>query len=456
MTDEIVGKGNGIDRECIAELLNRRGKDILAGIDDGSFGFTGLPFQKPPLLKRIEKIEKRVSGDFLDFVTLGIGGSGLGNILLYRSLNHCYYNHLSRARRGFRPRIFILDNIDPDHIESLRDVLDPERTFFNVITKSGNTAETLGNFTFFLEKLKRDCGDDWRDHLIFTTDPSRGILREMADREGIETLEVPSDVGGRFSVLSPVGLLSAAVGGIDIGELLAGARDMYGRIRTLPPTSNPAAMMAAVNFLAYRECEKPILVLLPYSQSLKELADWFSQLWAESLGKRVDLEGNEVFTGQTPVKALGVTDQHSQIQLYIEGPRDKVILFFKVGRFGREGKLAPDIASEIGIPLIGRWSLQDLLHFEERATEFALASSGVMTQSILVPEINPYTMGQLIFLLEAVTAISGTLLNINAFDQPGVEKGKKATFALLGDRKFGEVKKQIEAFLEKKRKGWLL
>jgi glucose-6-phosphate isomerase len=451
MMASLTGEGAGISETMLEKTLSRVDPALLERFADGSYGFAALPHQKTSLLKTIETQSDSICARYLDFIVLGIGGSALGSILLQRSLNHPFYNHLTRVERGFRPRIFIPDNIDPDRLESLLDIITPERTFLNVITKSGNTAETLANFSFLLEVVKKNCGEGWRDNLLFTTGGSSGTLRKMADKEGIASFEIPEEVGGRFSVLSPVGLLSAAVGGIDIHELLAGARDMKEKICSCTPARNPAVMMAIANYIAFTELGKPILVVLPYSQALKELSDWFSQLWAESLGKKNTRDGSEVYAGQTPVKALGATDQHSQLQLYMEGPRDKTILFIKVERFHHTAGLSPRITDDIGIPLLGGRSLRDLIRIEQEATEFSLASNGVMNQSIHLPEINPYTMGQLIFLLESATALCGELLNINAFDQPGVEQGKRVTYALLGDERYTEEKRTAEAFRRKKK-----
>jgi len=250
-------------------------------------------------------------------------------------------------------------------------------------------------------------------------------------------------VGGRFSVLSPVGLLSAATAGIKIEQLLEGARQMDA-ICSDPQRDildNPAAVFAAINFLLYRK-NKPICVMLPYSNALYGIADWFRQLWAESLGKKNNIKGEKIFVGPTPIKAVGATDQHSQIQLYIEGPFDKIIVFLSVGKFRHS---AP-------IPKVGYnhylegHSLNELIKSEEEATRMALTKENRPNITISIPEINEKNIGALLYLLELATAYAGELFEINAFDQPGVELGKQLTYGLMGRSGFEDKKKEVENF----------
>src|SRR5262245_42685465 len=269
-----------------------------------------------------------------NLLVLGIGGSALGNIALHSALTPVTYNLLPRNRRK-GPRLFVLDNVDPyfvgDVLEEIRRS-DPKfkKTVVNVISKSGETAETAAQFLVLREMLRRKLGKrGYAKHIVAITDPERGTMREICAKEGYATLPVPEGVGGRFSVLSPVGLFSAAMCNIDIDSLLDGAAAMDQRCSGSQSLQNPAALLAyLLTELAKRG--KPIHVLMPYCNALYSLADWYRQLWAESLGKQVDLQGNRVDAGPTPVKALGTTDQHSQVQLYREGPNDKVIGFLEV------------------------------------------------------------------------------------------------------------------------------
>jgi glucose-6-phosphate isomerase len=273
--------------------------------------------------------------------------------------------------------------------------------------------------------------DGLRKHIIATTDAKAGTLRKIADGEKLPTLAVPDGVGGRFSVLSAVGLLSAAVCGIDIEQLLAGAADMDKKVSDDDFYKNPAAINAAINFHFYNR-GKRLSVMMPYSYALKDLADWYRQLWAESLGKAKTIAGNDVHIGPTPIKAIGATDQHSQVQLYREGPNDKLFTFLQVENFGDALKIgqSPDNAPEL--QYLAQKDMAELLNCEKMATEYALLKDKRPCLTVIFPEISAYTVGQFIYLYEVTTSIAGALFNINAYDQPAVELGKHATFALMG------------------------
>jgi len=259
---------------------------------------------------------------------------------------------------------------------------------------------------------------------------------------------IPAGVGGRFSELTPVGLLAAAICGIDIHQLLEGALAMDQWIRDSKGViSNPAQLRATLAHLSWQK-GKNISVFMPYADGLKTMADWYAQLWAESLGKRFDRQGQVVHVGQTPVKALGVTDQHSQVQLYVEGPDDKVITFVTVEKF-KETQLIPiDLELPEDIQFLGGRTLEELLFAEQKATEYALTLAGRQHQKITLPTLDAYNVGQLLLLLEWETAYIGELLNINAFNQPGVEEGKNGTYALMGRKGYETRKHDIEEYGE--------
>jgi glucose-6-phosphate isomerase len=415
-----------------------------------------LPFYDLPYESRhvaeIKAVAAAGKGRFDSFLVLGIGGSALGNLCLHSALNHFHHNELSpKQRKGF-PRIYVPDNVDPDRMNALFDVVDLKKACVNVITKSGNTAETMAQFMVIVERLGKAVGKkNLAKHLIVTTDKEKGNLREIARELGLMTFVVPDGVGGRFSVLTPVGLLSAAFSGIDIEELLAGAAAMDKRCASPDPSKNPAMLFAALTHLARTKQGKPIHVMMPYSNRLYLLADWFRQLWAESLGKKLNRKGKAVHTGPTPVKALGATDQHSQVQLYIEGPFDKVVCFLRVEKFERDLGIPRLFKDKDGIAYLGGQSFGALLKAEQAATEVALTQAGRSNMTLKVPEVNAFTLGQLIFMLEAATAYAGELDNIDAFDQPGVEAGKIATYALMGKKGFEAKRREIEGSLGKSR-----
>ena len=378
-------------------------------------------------------------------IVLGIGGSALGNIALHAALNPHTYNFLSRDQRN-GPRLYVLDNIDPQFVGATLDLVrrdDPsfKRTVVNVISKSGETAETASQFMVLRSMLNAALGDSHREHIVAITDPRKGTMREICNAQGYATLPVPDGVGGRFSVLSPVGLFSAAMTGIDIEALLDGAAAMDERCANPALTQNPAAMLAWLLIELARR-GKTNHVLMPYCNALYSLADWFRQLWAESLGKRVDLDGNEVFAGATPIKALGATDQHSQIQLYREGPNDKVIGFVDVERFDTDVDIPSDLDVDSLSYLHGS-TLGQLLSAEKRATEFALVESQRPNFTITFPKLDAYHVGQFIQLWEIATAYAGLMLNINTYDQPAVETGKVATFGLMGRAGYDEWQQKV-------------
>jgi len=382
----------------------------------------------------VKKLVRQLKPSTENLVVLGIGGSALGNIALQAALNPVTWNLMPGKIRG-GPRIFVLDNVDPHLVgQTLEEVRrsDPKfkRTIINVVSKSGETAETAAQFIITRDLLKKALGKNYAQHIVAVTDPAKGTMRSICDAEGYATLPVPDGVGGRFSVLSPVGLFSAAMCGINIDQLLDGAAAMDARCSETNPRKNPAAIIAFLLMELARR-GKVNHVMMPYSNALYLLADWYRQLWAESLGKRHDKDGKEVFAGATPIKALGTTDQHSQVQLYREGPNDKVFCLVEVERFQRDVKIPKGLNVE-NLKYLQGSTLGELLIAEKRATEFALLESQRPNFTIRFPAISPHSVGQFIQLWEVVTAYAGLMLNIDAYDQPAVETGKVATFGLMG------------------------
>ena len=387
-------------------------------------------------LNQVQAIANECEGRFKNLIVLGIGGSALGNIAIQSALNSPTYNLLPDSNRP-GPRLFVVDNVDPSNLQAVLDCCDPKSTLFNVISKSGETAETAAQFMLIRQMLQDAVGSRWADHVVAITDPEKGTMRTICDQAGITTLPVPDGVGGRFSALSPVGLFSAAMAGIDIEALLDGARAMDERCSSQDSSKNPAAILAHILVQLGNGASgiqaKPNHVLMPYANNLKLMGDWYAQLWAESLGKRVDKEGNEVFAGYTPISALGATDQHSQIQLYREGPNDKVIGLCTVEDFGDDQSLT--IPTGMGVEAIEYLEgkrLADLLNAEKKATEYALVESKRPNYTITFPKVDAHHVGEFIALWEIATAYAGLMLNIDAYDQPAVETGKKATFGLMG------------------------
>ncbi len=379
----------------------------------------------------VKEYAAMVQDRFENILVLGIGGSALGGIAVCEALLKPYWNLLNQEQRENLPRIFFLDNIDPDQINGLLEVLDLKKTLVNVITKSGSTAETMSQFMILRNKLEQELGDDYRKHIVATTDQNAGILRQISNEEGYKTFVVPDDVGGRFSVFSAVGLLPFALVGIDIEELMQGVKDMDLALKNTDIHHNIAAQNALIHYLMDTQKGKNISVMMPYSSRLKYISDWYVQLWAESLGKSHDLDGNKVNIGPTPVKAVGATDQHSQIQLYNEGPNNKIINFIRVKEFDTTLEI-PRIFEFTGAGYLGGKTINELINAEADATKVALTDYQRPNVTITLEKINPYNIGQLLYMLEVQTAIAGELYNINTFNQPGVEQAKNYTYALMG------------------------
>jgi glucose-6-phosphate isomerase len=436
--EESIGPEHGLSQEHLKglagrigrhtqEIQERRGKDI---------GFMELPADRA-LSAAVNEKAAELRGWCRNFVVLGIGGSALGNIAVHGALNHAFHNLLPAghpARLGC-PRIFVLDNVDPALMAAFLDTVEGEldSTVFNVITKSGSTAETMSQFLFVRDMLRRRGLEPARQ-IIATTDPrtEKSLLRRIVKAEGYFSLPIPANVGGRFSVLSAVGLLSAAVAGLDVDELLAGAAAMDLRCTSAELAENPAALYAAILYLFY-EAGKPITVLMPYCNALRRLADWYCQLWAESLGKRDGLHEKDVFVGPTPIGAAGVTDQHSVMQLYQDGRFDKVITLIEVGELLAGGGLPIcQGESERELAYLAGQSFDALFASELAATRLALRDKERPNMTLRLPRLDAAAMGELFMFFEYAVTYSGCLYDVNAFDQPGVELAKNYTYGLMG------------------------
>ncbi|MFV0504358.1 MAG: glucose-6-phosphate isomerase [Lachnospirales bacterium] len=446
MMAEFVGdKGINISEiEKLSPKIEKATKAMITKRLEGKMDWRDLPYNQDEIVNDINSYVDEVKDDFESFVVLGIGGSALGPMAVQQAINHPHYNELPREKRKF-PKLYIADNIDPEKLNYLFDVIDMEKTLFNVISKSGSTSETMSQFMIIKEILEEKYGKEVaRKNIVCTTDKENGNLIKISKEEGYKRFVIPAGVGGRFSELTPVGLLPAAMCGINIKELLKGAAEMDELCKECDIYKNSAHMYGLLNYIAMEQ-GKNISVVMPYADSLKYISDWYAQLWAESLGKKFDIDGNVVNVGQTPVKALGATDQHSQVQLYSEGPFDKVIVFLGVDKF----KMSMDIPKIYGdIPSLGflGGTTQDkLLLTEQMATEYALLKSGKTNMTITVPEVNERTLGQLLYFFEVATGFTGELMNINAFDQPGVEEGKNATYAMFGRPGYEEKKKELDS-----------
>jgi glucose-6-phosphate isomerase len=416
----------------LSDAFREAFQDVEARRRSGEMGFFALP-EALDAAEAIQEVADGFGQWFENLVVLGIGGSALGTTTLRDALLGPHWNELDEEERDHYPRLFVLDNVDPRTVSALLHRLDMRRTLFNVVSKSGSTAETMSQYLVVEGRLQEILGDEpARGHFLFTTDPESGTLRKIAEEEGIPALEVPPNVGGRFSVLSAVGLLPAAVVGIDIHRVLDGARAMAERCSRPVLSENPAGLLATLLHHADSVQGASIHVLMPYSDRLSSFAAWFQQLWAESLGKARNREGREVNVGPTPVPAIGATDQHSLLQLLMEGPRDKVVMFLGAG--GADDPVAiPDVRPGIpSLSYLSGHSLEELLDTELRATMEALRQAGRPNLSLEIQNITPEALGELFMLFEVATVMAGALYGVDPLDQPGVEGGKRLTYGLLG------------------------
>lgn len=433
---EIIGSDNGLDIEKEFDTHKDRIAEIISDLNKRKdkpgqwLQWMNLAYNEETVWL-VKEYASLVRNRFDNVLVLGIGGSALGGIAVTEALLKPYWNLLSKEQRDNYPRIFFLDNIDPDQISGLLDLLDLKKTLVNVITKSGSTAETMAQYMIVKDIMERELGDNYRRNIVATTDKKAGILRQLADQEGYKTFFVPDDVGGRFSVFSAVGLLPLALVGLDIDEIINGVKDMDLALKNKNIRENIAAQNALIHFLMDVQKGKSLSVMMPYSSRLKYVADWFAQVWSESLGNEVNRDGQKVNCGPTPIKAVGATDQHSQIQLYNEGPNNKLINFIRVEEFDNSVQI-PRILEYTGIGYLGGKTINDLMNAEADATKVSLVDYQRPNVSITIPRVNGYYLAQLLYVLQVQSVIMGELYNINIFDQGCVEQTKNYTYALMG------------------------
>lgn len=436
VSGSIIGEENGLNiqeefekyRTKIAEIIT----DLYKKKDTAGEGlqWMNLAYSQETSWY-VKEYAALVENRFDNILILGIGGSALGGIAVTHALLHPYWNMLSKEERNGFPRIFFLDNVDPDQINGLLDILDLRKTLVNVITKSGDTTETMAQYMIIKDRLEKELDDDYRKNIIVTTDKKTGILRQISEQEGYKTFVVPDDIGGRFSVFTAVGLLPFTLVGINIDEIIEGLKDIDQALQNPDISENIAAQNALIHYLLDTKYGKNITVMMPYSDKLKYVTDWFIQLWAESLGKSSTIDGKTIHTGPTPIKAIGATDQHSQMQLFNEGPNNKIINFIRVGEFDTTVEI-PQIFQYTGIGYLGGKTMNDLMNAEADSTQASLIDYSRPTITIKMPKINGYYIAQLLYMLEMQTAIAGALYNVNTFNNPSVEQTRNYTYALMG------------------------
>ena len=398
-----------------------------------------LNLNSPASIQRLHDFTERIRNNVDAVVSLGIGGSFLGNKVLFDIFCGEFWNTWTTEQRNGLPKVYFSgQNIDPrrtgDIINHLKAMAANKQTHgggkFKVMlmcmSKSGGTLDTMSNFMVILDALKKDPNIEVE--IVAVTDPNmekKTLLKQIAVDNGWECFAVPDGVGGRFTVFCEVGLSTAAVIGMDIEKFLEGARDMDKACQNDDIWQNPAMLNAALKVAAYKKHGRNIEVLMPYGDYLKSLSEWYIQLLAESLGKQWSKDGEEVCEGRTPLVAVGTTDMHSQTQQHQEGTLDKVVQFVKVAKWANDlviPNVFPDVKKLADISGV---AMGDALEVARQSNADALKSNKRFNACFTLPELNEYHLGELMYLLAMSVAYEGELLNIDAFNQPGVEAYKR-------------------------------
>jgi glucose-6-phosphate isomerase len=424
-------------KNCFADAIGDRGLDVdsYSGVleeasvaldaireayKNNSIPMLGLP-EASSDIESLKPLVERCRRDFDTMIVLGTGGSSLGGQTL------CSLADVGFGPQAGSPRLYFIDNVDPNTFETLFKCIDVGRTGFIVISKSGSTAETIAQFIVCLNAIDHCVGEEKAaGHVFMIVDPGDNPLRRIADNRGMTTLDHDPDVGGRFSVLSNVGLLPAMISGLDPMAIRAGATHVLkAALEAKSPADCKAAVGAAISISLFRDKGATSTVIMPYADRLSNFGQWFQQLWAESLGK----DG----TGTTPIPALGTRDQHSQMQLYLDGPQDKMftLLTLDVANTGRQVCAAS--TSDASLSYLNGRSMGDLLSAEQKATQTTLAGHGCPTRIFRVKELNEEILGALLMHFMLETIIAAHLLGVNPFDQPAVEEGKRLTRHFLSE-----------------------
>ncbi|MGC9099822.1 MAG: glucose-6-phosphate isomerase [Caldisericum sp.] len=434
---ENIGE-HGVNRNEIfkkVELIKSVKKRIIDKINDDFYPLT-LPDEMLKEVYEINNYASYIREKFDNLVVIGMGGSILGNELLHYSVNGIYSNFVKPKK------VYFIDNIDPETNLTLIQTLDLKKTFFNIITKSGSTSETLLNLLLLVDILKKE-GLNPKEHFLFTTDPEKGLLRKLSNELEIKTYPIHPKVGGRYSVLSHVGLFSAAFEEINIEKLLLGAKERKEKFLNKEPIENSEMLFALTQYKFFKEKDVNINIIFSYSDGLEYLGKFYEQLLAESIGKKFSRDGKEIYAGITPVVARGPYHQHSTLQLFMEGPYDKLIIFVVPKKF-RKDALIYNSLGYLELDFLTGKHYSELLLNEYIATKMALTQNGRPNVSIEIEKIDEENLGRLIYFMELEVLALGELLNINPIDQPSVEIGKRFTHALMGDKNYSEYLKTLE------------
>ncbi|KJR40592.1 Phosphoglucose isomerase (PGI) [Candidatus Magnetoovum chiemensis] len=428
MIEDVIGKKGLSFRqiESVREKVSSAHKQIQERKWE-ELSFLDLCKQDTSDIKELAKYIKDTSEYF---ILLGIGGSATGPRAIIEALKP-YQNYINS------PKIFICDNVDPRTLNSILSVVDITKTTVNVVTKSGTTAETIASFMVLWNYMERTVGKDIADKFIVSTNPDRGLMNKIIKERSLKSLPIPNAVVGRYSVLSSAGLLISEVAGIDSCEVLKGAKDMlYLKCSKEELWENPAYLFAAMLYLMSIDEKRNINVMMPYADGLKAIAEWFCQLWAESLGK--------LGFGLTPYPSVGTTDQHSQLQLWMDGPEDKVVIFIHIDDYTIDIKIPDAFKDYEGCAYLAGHTLSEVIKAAENATELSLSDASKPNMTIKIPTIDAYHIGQLFQFFEISTVVIGFLFGVNPFNQPWIEAGKNNIYGMLGKPGFQKERDDIK------------
>ncbi|THF74856.1 glucose-6-phosphate isomerase [Cohnella fermenti] len=410
------------------------------GAGSDYLGWINLPFDyDKEEFARIRQAAARIQSDSEALVVIGIGGSYLGARAAIEMLSHSFYNTLSKEQRKTPQVFFAGNNISSTYMTHLLQALEGKDWSINVISKSGTTTEPAVAFRIFKEALENKYGKEAAKKRIYaTTDKARGALKKLADEEGYETFAIPDDVGGRYSVLTAVGLLPIAAAGIDIEAIMKGAQDAATLYNTSSLADNPAYQYAAIRNALYRK-GKTVEILVNYEPGLHFVSEWWKQLYGESEGKD--------YKGIYPASVDFSTDLHSMGQFIQEGNRIIFETVIQVGEVKDQITIKSDPDDLDGLNFLAGKTIDFVNKKAFEGTILAHTDGNVPNLVVNIPDMSPHSFGQLVYFFEIACGVSGYLLGVNPFDQPGVEAYKVNMFALLGKPGFEEKKKELEARL---------
>ncbi len=434
LLSENIGSQNGVSRQQITDMQPLANKVLEAVFSQSTEEHNAVfDILDNVDLAKIKSLAADVREKCENFVVLGIGGSALGSLAIFDALVPAGHNFLDKKDRT-APRFFVEDSIDPEVISGLLDTIELSETVFCVVSKSGKTVETMTQFLYIRDLCEQRLGGDWVNHFVVLTDDNQNFLHNYAFENNLRLLTIPTKLGGRYSVLSVVGLFPAAVLGLDVDALIGGAKMMLEHCKNANVWQNAPMLSALINFWHYQN-GKNMTVLIPYSETLNVFDDWFCQLWGESIGRDLTRDGQKLVgtarIGQTPIQVTGPSVQHSQFQLYLEGPDDKTFTFVGIQKFKNDLALPKMLNQIFGKEVSKGRTFGDLLNVERVSSESALKMFGKPNETILVEKVDEQVLGKMFMFFVCKMLFTAEMLNITPFGQPAVESIKREVARII-------------------------